>query len=186
MKGARVRWLLVGALVVGLIAVGSGGTYAAFFDRTRNPANGFAAGTVHLTDNDGGTAMFDVAGMRPSDGARRSCIVVTYDGSLHAVTRLYAAVSNSGVERFVNLSVETGTTTSVRLRRLLRLHAPVDPVHRNAGRLPDGLGDGVAEPGNPWTRGEAHAYRFTVSLQNNAAAQGMTARVDFTWEARST
>jgi hypothetical protein len=59
MKGARVRWLMVGALVVGLIAVGSGGTYAAFFDRTRNPANGFGAGTVHLTDNDGGTAMFD-------------------------------------------------------------------------------------------------------------------------------
>jgi Camelysin metallo-endopeptidase len=185
MKGARVRSFLVGALVVGLIAVGSGGTYAAFFDRTRNPANGFAAGTVHLTDNDGGTAMFDVAGMRPSDGARRSCIVVTYDGSLHAVTRLYAAVSNSGVERFVNLSVETGTTTSG--YGDCSGFTPLSTLYTGTlSAFPTGWATGVAEPGNPWTRGEAHAYRFTVSLQNNAAAQGMTARVDFTWEARST
>jgi hypothetical protein len=185
MKGARVRSFLVGALVVGLIAVGSGGTYAAFFDRTRNPANGFAAGTVHLTDNDGGTAMFDVAGMRPSDGARRSCIVVTYDGSLHAVTRLYAAVSNSGVERFVNLSVETGTTTSGYGE--CSGFTPLSTLYTGTlSAFPTGWATGVTEPGNPWKRGEAHAYRFTVSLQNDAAAQGMTARVDFTWEARST
>lgn len=184
MRGARVRSFLMGALAVGLIAFGSGGTYSAFFSQTSNAGDGFSAGTVHIRDNDGGAVMFNVSGMRPTDAARTSCITVTYDGSLDADARLYAAVSSTGVEQYVNLTVETGTTTSgygdcSGFTSIQTLY------NGTLSAFPTAWGSGIAEPGNPWTTGEAHAYRFTVSLQNNAAAQGKTATTTFTWEARN-
>jgi hypothetical protein len=184
-RGARIRSFLLGAVVVGLIAFGSGSTYASFFSKTKNPGNGFAAGTVHLIDDDAGASMFGVASMRPTDPARRSCVVVSYDGSLDAATRLYATVSNTGVEQYLDLTVETGTTTSAfgdcsGFTALSTLYT--GPL----SSFPTSWAAGIPEPGNPWTTGEAHAYRFTVSLQNAAAAQGMSANASFTWEARST
>jgi predicted ribosomally synthesized peptide with SipW-like signal peptide len=183
-NGTRVRSFLLGALAVGLIAFGSGGTYSAFLDRTKSPGNGFAAGTVRLTDNDGGAAMFDVSGLRPSDAPRRSCITVTYDGSLDADTRLYAAVSSTGVEQYLNVTVETGTTTSGfgdcgGFTSLSTLYSG------SLAAFPKGWASGLAEPGNPWTTGEAHTYRFTVTVQNDPAAQGMAAATTFSWEARN-
>jgi hypothetical protein len=183
-RDARIRSFLLGALAVGLIAFGSGGTYAAFWSRTSNAGNGFEAGTVHLRDNDGGAVMFDVSGMRPADPARTSCITVTYDGSLDAAARLYATVSSSGVEQYVNVTVETGTTTSG-YGDCSGFTAIQTLYNGTLSALPASWAAGVAEPGNPWTTGEAHTYRFTVSLQNNAAAQGKTATVTFTWEAQN-
>jgi hypothetical protein len=185
MRRSRVRSFLLGALAVGLIAFGSGGTYSAFSSTTTNAGSGFAAGTVHLRDNDGGAVMFNVSGMRPTDVARTSCITVTYDGSLDANVKLYATVSSTGVEPYVNLIVETGTTTSG--YGDCTGFSPLSTLYTGTlASYPTSYAAGLAEPGNPWTTGESHAYRFTVSLQNNAAAQGQTATVTFTWEARNT
>jgi Camelysin metallo-endopeptidase len=183
-RGARIRSFLLGALTVGLIALGSGGTYSAFWGRTSSVGNGFSAGTVHLRDNDGGGVMFSVSGMRPTDAARKSCITVTYDGSLDADVRLRASVSTTGVEQYVNLTVETGTTTSG-YGDCSGFTATQTVYGGTLSTFPTTWAAGIAEPGNPWTTGEAHAYRFTVTLQNDAAAQGKTATVTFTWEARS-
>jgi hypothetical protein len=186
MRRARVRSFLLGALAVGLIAFGSGGTYSAFSSTTKNNGSGFSAGTVHLTDNDGGAVMFNVSGMKPTDAARTSCITVTYDGSLDANVKLYAsAVSNSGVEQYINVTVDTGTTTSgygdcTGFTKISTLYSGT------LASYPATYASGLAEPGNPWTTGEAHAYRVTVSVQNNAAAQGKTATVAFAWEAQNT
>lgn len=184
MSGGRIRSFLLGALAVGLIAFGYGSTYSAFFSTTSTGANGFVAGTVHLRDNDSGAVMFNVSGMRPTDAARTGCITVTYDGSLDADARLYATVSSTGVEQYVNLTVQTGTTTSgfgdcSGFTSIQTLYGGT------LSAFPAAWASGLAEPANPWTTGEAHAYRFTISLQNNAAAQGRSATMTFTWEARN-
>jgi camelysin-like metallo-endopeptidase len=184
MRSARIRSFLVGALAVGLIAFGSGGTYSAFFSRTSNASNGFAAGTVYLVDNDGSAVMFNVSGMRPSDAARTSCITVTYNGSLDADVRLYVTRSSTGVEPYVNVKVETGTTTSG-YGDCSGFSAASTLYDGTLSAYPTDWTSGLVEPGNPWTAGEAHAYRFTVSLQNNAAAQGRSATATFRWEARN-
>jgi hypothetical protein len=185
MRGSRVRSFLLGALAVGLIAFGSGSTYSAFSSTTKNAGNAFAAGTVHLRDNDGGSVMFNVSGMLPTDAARTRCITVTYDGSLDANVKLYATVSSTGVEQYVNLTVETGTTTSG-YGDCTGFSALSTLYNGSLASYPTNDASGLAEPGNPWTTGEAHAYRFTVSLQNNFAAQGKTATATFTWEAQNT
>jgi hypothetical protein len=185
-KGTRVRSFLLGALAVGLIAFGSGGTYSSFFSTTMDGSNAFAAGTVHVKDNDAGGVMFNVSGVRPGDAARVSCITVTYDGSLDADVRLYASVSSTGVEQYVSLKVETGTTTSG-YGDCSGFSTISTLFNDTLSNYPTGWGSGIAEPGNPWTTGEAHAYRVTVSLQNSApaSAQGKTATVTFRWEARN-
>jgi hypothetical protein len=184
MRSSQIRSFLMGALAVGLIAFGSGGTYSAFFSKTSSPGNRFEAGTVHLVDDDGGSVMFNLSGMRPSDPARARCMTVTYNGSLNAEVRLYGTISSSGVEPYVNLKVETGTTTSG--YGDCSGFTPSSTLYDGTmSAYPTGWSSGIADPGNPWTTGEAHTYRFTVSIQNNPAAQGGTAAATFAWEARS-
>ncbi len=182
----RVRSFLLGAMAVGLIALGSGTTFSAFSSTTSNASNAFSAGTVRIRDNDSGGVMFSTSGVRPGDAAKVSCITVTYDGSLDSDARLYATVSNAGVEQYIDLKVETGTTTSG-FGDCSGFSAISTLYNDTLANYPTAWGSGLAEPGNPWTSGEAHAYRFTMSLQSSApaAAQGTTATVTFRWEARN-
>jgi hypothetical protein len=49
-------------------------------------------------------------------------------------------------------------------------------------------GNGVgANPGvqTRWNQNDTLVYRFTVTLQNNTGAQGLTSTTSFTWEARN-
>ena len=45
----------------------------------------------------------------------------------------------------------------------------------------------VANPGaqTRWNQNDTLVYRFTVTLQNNTGAQGLTSTTGFTWEARN-
>jgi hypothetical protein len=71
-------FLVVGALVV----VGS---RAAFSATTANTANAWSAGTVVLSDDDSGSAMFNMSLMKPGSTSAK-CIVVTYSGTLTPAT----------------------------------------------------------------------------------------------------
>src|SRR5918999_5545280 len=64
------------ALVGGVVGVG---TFSAFSSTTTNSGNTFAAGTVFLTDNDSGSAMYNVPAGAPGTSVTR-CIVLTYGG----------------------------------------------------------------------------------------------------------
>jgi hypothetical protein len=64
-------------------------SYAAFTAQTSNPGNQWAAGTVTLSDDDGGsTAMFNVSGLAPGQSGS-NCIKVSYGGTLAATVKLY-------------------------------------------------------------------------------------------------
>lgn len=185
MKQARA--FLAGAVVVGLISFLSGaGTYAAFLSVTSNDGNGsgndIGAGTVDLTDNDSGSAMFTISNMRPTDPPVSSCITVTYNGSLDSVVGLYGSVSGT-LAPFLDLTVFAGDSggsfgdcTSFSASTVLYT-GPLDAFPAAYGSIMD--------PISPWVTGSYHSYKFTFSLQNTAAAQGLAASVNFTWEARN-
>ena len=88
------RKLLVTMLLVGIVGAGAGSaTYSAFTSTTGNGGNVFSAGTVNLTDNDGGsTSLLALSNAKPGD-ADTGCIAVSCDGTLPATVRLYASVS---------------------------------------------------------------------------------------------
>ncbi len=73
---------------------------AAFTDTTENPDNSFAAGTIVLTDDDAGAALFTMPNTTTVPGSTSTqCITVTYSGSVTDpdIVKVYAqqAVTDS-------------------------------------------------------------------------------------------
>ncbi len=162
-------------------------TGAAFSATTDNTGNAFVAGTVTLTDNDSGTAMFNVPNMTLNDTAV-GCIEVTYSGTLDPQVRTYAAITaGDGLEAYLDLTIERGDGTCAAF-------GTATAVWTNAT---DGdLGVFLAAATN-YATGQDNwqptggapddtvPYRFTMALQDNTLAQAKTVTVTFTWEAQN-
>lgn len=184
------------AVLIGLSAVAaSGGTFAAFSGSTENSGNSFNAGTVSLTDNDAGAALFTAPAMKPSDTAA-SCIQVTYTGTIPTPVRLYGATTGS-LGTALTLKVERGTITTPTFPSCTGFTAdtPTYVAGQSAGTVysgtlaafPSTYATGVALPATAWVTNEKRVYRFTVTLPSSApdSAQGQSAATTFTWEAQS-
>lgn len=86
-------------------------SYAAFTSTTRNSGNEWATGSVALTDDDAGSARFQVQNMEPDDTDTK-CITVTANASDTGVVKGYAVnpvTSPQGLENYVIVSVDFGT-----------------------------------------------------------------------------
>ena len=171
--------LLTGAFIVTA-------SIAAFSATTENTGNAWSTGTVVLTDDDGGAGiMFEVLGMKPLDVVT-NCIVVTYAGTLlPADVLLYGVSGGSGLDAYLDLVIDEGTgaafgncsgfsfTSNIFTGTLTSFAA----THTNFG---DGAGIW-----SPSTNPESVTYRFTVTLQDDNAAQTLDATAEFTWEAQN-
>src|SRR6185436_8361442 len=110
-KDSKARRLTLSLLIVGVVgAIVGVGTLSAFSSNTSNTGNNFDAGTVYITDNDAGSALYSVTNRKPGDSVT-SCIKVTYGGTLGADVHLYTTSSINAVGQYVNLTVEKGTSS---------------------------------------------------------------------------
>ena len=170
------------ALACGLIYQS---TTAAFTGATSNGPSSFSAGTVQLTDDDAGVAMFDASDMVPGDVEQR-CIEVAYTGSSFDLdpVRLHAAVTDTGLAAHVDLVVEEGTggdfadcagfsATSTLFTGDLASLGSTHPDH------PNGISAYTPDAGSP-----DRTYRITATLGADTpnSAQGSTAGTTLTWE----
>ncbi|MGH1489366.1 MAG: hypothetical protein ACRBK7_08245 [Acidimicrobiales bacterium] len=185
---ARVSAFAFSSLFVTFLVVST--SRGAFSDTTDNTANSVSAGTVTLVDDDTGAVLFNVSGMAPTDSVSH-CIVVTYNGDLTpgSAVQLYrsAAITGTGLDQYLDLVVEVGTggtysdctgfTPSVTLSTgsTLQSFATTHQAYASA------LGTGWLPTG----AGQARTFRFTLTLQDNNAAQGLNTTFGFSWEARS-
>jgi hypothetical protein len=157
---------------------------AAFVDTTDNTSNQFQAGTVVLNDDDGGvTRLFNLTNMAPTV-VRENCIRVDYTGSLASNVRLYGSSSGS-LGQYLDVTIDVGTggsfgncsgfTGSNIYTGTLSDFAATRTNYTN------GLQgwNGATNPSN-------RVYRIRVTLQDDNAAQGLSATADFTWEAQNT
>lgn len=199
--GTRALLLRVTLSLLLLTLLGNLGvlaTSAAFAGATSNPGNVFEAGTVTIRDNDADGAVLSMANIKPAD-SQAGCIKVTYDGSLPASVRLYGTTGGTGLDEFLTLKVTRGRfTTTPSFNSCANFEADAtDYLGQGSGVIyagtlrgfADDHASGIRDPhvdaAATWTDGEAHVYRFEVTLQDNDAAQGLTATQRFTWEARS-
>jgi hypothetical protein len=191
---SRTRRIILSALVLGAGGLAAGAaTFSAFSATTGNPGNQFSAGTVTLADNDAGAALVSLpANARPGDSSTR-CIRVSYSGSLAAQVRLYASVSG-GLADHLTLTVTRGSQPTPSYPSCTGFTADSGNYGYGANGivyqgklsgLPAGWAGGVADPAASWTNGDARSYRYTVSVDNTPAAQGLTASASFYWEARN-
>lgn len=185
-------------MLVGVVGAAAGSaSYSAFTSTTANTGNVFSSGSVNLTDNDGGsTSLLSLSNAVPG-ASDTGCIRVFYDGSLPARVRLYGTVSG-GLAQYLTLTVTRGTDSSPSFDSCASFTADgTNYIGQGNGvvysgalnAFPADWAGGVVDPtsGSPesWMNPEAHAYRFTVTLQNVAAAQGLNGSASFTWEARN-
>lgn len=184
------RWVL-GAAVPTALVLAAGvvwhAAYASFTDSTPSYVTTFATGTVVLGDDDSGSTMFTLTGLKPGAAATR-CIVVTSTGSVPALVRLYGSgkTTTKSLSSNLTVAVQAGSGGS---NADCSTFVPASTVYRGTlAALPTGFASGVGD----WTTtgttlGESRTYQITVSMPANASSgsQAGTAAVAFTWEAQS-
>jgi hypothetical protein len=194
----RPTMALLGLLCCGLVAGAAALTYSAYRAISTNAGNSYAAGSVTLSDNDSGTAMFTtLSGIKPGD-SETSCIQVRDDGTLSSTVRLYASVTGT-LAPYVTLTATRGTDPSPVFDTCTTfLPDPTNYVGAGLGVIysgalssfpttyPGGIVDPTVGGGTEtWTQNEVHVYKFVLTQADNNSAQGLSSTVGFTWEARN-
>jgi len=196
-RGGGGAAVLTGLVVSGLLVLQS--TDAAFTAPTGSVVS-FTTGSVVITDDDAGQALFSMADLLPGATAVR-CVTVTYTGTLTSQVRLHATTSGTGLAAYLALKITRGSFgTPPGGGDCTGFTADTaDYAALGAGVLHDStlsaLGStwaaGTVDPSTTafpaaeaWTVNETHAYRIQVTLIDDDAAQGRTAMPTFTWEAR--
>jgi hypothetical protein len=177
--------LLASAVVVGVLgSVVALGVFGLFSATTQNSGNEISSGTIAISDNDAGSAMFNVTNAKPGDSWTR-CIKVSYNGSLAADVKLYELGGGGPLSPYLKLKLEQGTQ-------------PEATFPSCTGFTPDGTngtgtiyeGPGFGSIGNSydtgapvvpfgqtvWNPGESLVFRATLTLNPEAPqlAQGNT------------
>lgn len=185
------RKLLLSALVIGVTGACAGfSTFSAFTGTTSNTGNTFATGTVTIDDNDAGGAMYNVSDALPGVPTVK-CIKVTYTGSLASDVALYTPSTLDPSAQYVDLTIEKGTGNAAFPD--CTGFTPESTIFSGTlggfASAHTDFGSGVASyPGSQteWDTNDSAVYRFTLSVQNVAAAQAITvAAHTFTWEAQN-
>jgi hypothetical protein len=182
---------MVGTGAVVTILLTSLSTAGAFEPVTSRGGFDFAAGTTTMTspvaidDDRRGAAMFAGPLMKPGDDVQ-ACIVVTYSGSLTPTdVSLYGAVSGTGLDAYLNLTIEVGSGGSARDCRGFIVAAVVySGTLAGFAASHTNYSDGI-RAWSPTSSPESRTYRFTLALQEQNAAQGKSASADFIWEAQN-
>ena len=199
------RFALIATLatvVAGLIASGVlvwHASYSAFSATTANPTNNWAAGSVALTDDDSGSALFNVTNMKPGSTGTK-CIVVASNGSLASTVKMYTTASSFAQTKTLadnmTLTVTQGTSTSsggtctgfspdaggsnTTTGSLTSFSSSYTNFSNGFGTWAPAAGVGVTK-----------TYQITYTLNSAGsqaltdAMQGGTAQIGFTWEAQN-
>jgi hypothetical protein len=188
----RARKVLASLAVVGVLGAVAGlGAYSAFTSTTTNSGNSFASGTVALSDNDAGAAMYNVSNQKPGDTVTQ-CIKVTYTGSVDADVKLYTPSTIGSLGQYIDVQVRPGSGNPTFPGCTGFTADAADIYNDTLANFPASYASGILDAGpgaaTKWVLNDAVVYRFTLTLRSSApdAAQGLTTGSHaFTWEARS-
>jgi hypothetical protein len=188
--------IALSALVVGTLGgLATLGVYGLFTATTQNAGNEISSGTVELSDNDSGSALYNATGIRPGESITR-CIKTTYAGSLPAVVRLYSPSTPGPLAQYVELTITQGTQPTSTFPSCTGFAADASGViftgtlqgfEQARNSYATGIVTSPAGKSN-WSSGEALVYRFQATLLASApdTSQGWSSGVhSFIWEARS-
>ncbi|MGC1167151.1 MAG: hypothetical protein WA862_13705 [Solirubrobacterales bacterium] len=171
------------------------GVYGLFSATTQNSGNEVASGTVELSDNDSGSALYSATGVRPGDSVTR-CLKTTYTGSLPALVRLYSPSTPGPLAQYIDLTITQGTQASATFPSCTGFSpdatgaiftGSLQSFEQTRNSYANGVAT-VPAGKSSWGTGEALVYRVQATLQASApdSSQGWSSGVhSFVWEARS-
>lgn len=178
------RLAAVGAALLMLTVLTISRSQAAFTATTDNTSNSFSTGTVSITDDDSGSTMFTVTNMQPNT-AVVECIEVDYTGSVFPTTVKLHGVTTGTLDTYLNTQIELGTgggygdcasfvTGSTLFTNTLE----------NFGATHTNYANGLTVY-TPTIGSTNRTLRFTVTLQDNNSAQGLSSTAAFTFEVQN-
>ncbi|MDQ3740272.1 MAG: CalY family protein [Actinomycetota bacterium] len=191
---SRTKSLLRSLLAIGAAgAIAAFGTFSAFSSTTDNPGNEIDAGTVALSDNDAGSALYDVDAAHPGTTVDR-CITVTYNGDLDSDVKVYLPDAVGALGQYVNVTLTAGTDPTPSYGDCTGFVAAAGPplytgtlaalrtAHSGWGNGLDTSPEGASE----WTPSDEVTYRLQLTMQDDNDAQGLgTGAHRIMWEARN-
>jgi predicted ribosomally synthesized peptide with SipW-like signal peptide len=189
----RTKSLLRSLLLIGAAgAIAAFGTFSAFSSSTENPGNKIETGTVVLTDNDSGSALYSVTGAKAGTTVDR-CITVAYTGDLDADVKLYLPDAVGALGQYVDMTVTAGTDATPVFGDCAGFVADGAPIFDDTLQAfraaHTGWADGLAyNPGSAtkWAQGDSVTYRVQLTVQDDNSAQGkVTGDHRLMWEARN-
>jgi predicted ribosomally synthesized peptide with SipW-like signal peptide len=172
----KTRKLLLSLLIVGITgSLVSFGVFAAFSATTSNSNNSFSAGSVSISDNDGGTALYSVSNTKPGDFAE-SCIQVTYTGTVGNSVKLYRSAfsGGTGLDSYIDLAITKGTGTAADCSDFSGSTSVYsDTLTALGSTFAGGVSLTNASSQASWSQNDAVTYRVRATLQDDNAAQGL-------------
>ena len=187
--GTRAAAVAVSAVVIGMVGSGTmvwTASQAAFTATTTSPANTWNAGTVVLTDDDLGVAMFTATNLKPGSTGTK-CLAVTYTGNLTANVKLYATAATGTLMPHLDLVIDEGPTgTYADCTGFTVAATPYTGTLTNFQSTRTNYATGVGNfngATNPTTKVYRITWTLNASTPNNV--QGGTATATFTWEAQN-
>ncbi len=135
-----------------------------------------SSGTIELSDDDQGRALFDLQDLTPTRAEER-CIEVVYGGSILPVGLAVRSESAGPLAAFLDVTIAEGD------------HAGFDSCDGfvDHGTVFDGTAAELATAG--WiplgdlvNSGDARSYRIRLGLQDRQEALGLTSTIEFAWE----
>lgn len=185
---SKSQKVLLSTVVVGVLGSAVAlGVFGLFSATTQNAGNEISSGTVALSDNDAGSAQFNITGAKPGDSWTR-CIKVSYNGSLPADVRIYELGGGGPLSPYLTLKLEQGTQSEATFPSCTGF---TPDATNGTGTLYEGPGFGSIgssyETGAPvvpfgqavWNSGDSLVFRSTLTLSPTApdGAQGNTTGV---------
>jgi predicted ribosomally synthesized peptide with SipW-like signal peptide len=169
----KFKKVLATMVVLGAVGgLAAFGTFSAFSSTTSNPGNEFQAGTVSLSDNDSGTAIYNNTNAKPGDSVTK-CINVTFTGSLDSDVRLYVPEAIGALGPYVNLTITPGTQTSPSFPSCTGF------TPASGGAIYSGTLAAFATAHNAWSNGlSTYPSGQTKWSTNNNVVYQVTASVD--------
>jgi hypothetical protein len=164
-------------------------TQAVFNGVTQTSANGWAAGGAAITNDYSAVAPFSTSTDNTLTGGQQlqKCLVVQYNGTnVPASVKLYATGVSGSLAPYLNLTIDQGTggggsgscgTFAVGTAGIYS--GTVGGFGTASTSYATGVGSWA-----PGVVGATLTYRFTITVQNVAGAQNVTAAATFVWEAQ--
>ena len=194
----KTRKMLLTALTVMVVgSIVAFGTFSAFSSSTENPGNNFDAGTVAISDNDAGSALYNVTNRKPGQITEK-CIKVTYNGTLASDVKLYNPDAvNADVADYTDLVITSGIGEETDCSDFdddtsnpTVYSGELDDFQSAHDSYANGLVDNPLAQ-TKWDADDTVTYRFSVTLQDNNAANAGTGTGyesgahKYVWEARN-
>ncbi|MDQ1536235.1 MAG: hypothetical protein QOE58_628 [Actinomycetota bacterium] len=173
------------------------GSNAAFSARTQSTGNSWATGTVTLSDDDNGSAMFQIQNVVPGQSGSK-CIVVKTTSLVPGVVKMYSGeLVTNGLQDYVDVTIDQGIGGSFSDCTGFS----VDPAATEDSQTLQSLFSSHTSFSSgilPWVTtgsalGESKTYKIgwvfnTVGLNQTAidGLQGKTSSINFLWEQQNT